>query len=116
MKNKTLAIALLLIIILEGYFIFYYKKGEGEKPVTTKSVVVKKHSLFDLLEDLKNNSYIEVSEIYTSGEGYIIKGTINGSNEEFTEKINLLDKFKISDYSLEIDGVNVSGKFTFKYS
>ena len=44
MKNKILAIVLLIFIGIESYFIFYSKKEEA-KPTLTEKVIVKKYSL-----------------------------------------------------------------------
>ena len=114
MKNKILAIVLLIFIGIESYFIFYSKKEEA-KPTLTEKVIVKKYSLTEVLEYLNDNA-IEVKNIYKSGEDYIINGVISGENGEFLEKINSLDKLSILDYSLELYSDTIYGNFTFKYS
>ena len=106
MKNKILAIVLLIFIGIESYFIFYSKK---------EKVIVKKYSLTEVLEYLNDNT-IEVKNIYKSGEDYIINGVISGENGEFLKKINSLDKLNILDYSLELHSDTIYGNFTFKYS
>ena len=119
MKKKILAMAFLIIIVLEC-FVIYNK----EKKVTTKEEIEEKEQLneenlitiIDILNDFEKNPSINLMSIDDKVENYEVNIKIVENKKEFIETISKLNNFKIVDYNIKLEENNISGVFKLQYA
>lgn len=114
MKKKILAVAFLIIIVLEC-FVIYIK----EKEVRIKEEVEKKEqineenliTIIDILNDFEENPSINLMSIDDKVENYEVNIKIVENKNEFIETVNKLNDFEIIDYNIKLEENNISGVF-----